>query len=163
MLFFFYPLPRGNISILRKSYNLKSLSLRSADFASILHRFCIDLASILHRFCIDIASILHRFCINFASILHQSLSYLDHSLQNGGKGAGGGARGNSSKNRNNGQPSQAAAAAADDVCRRFDLGKCPNTQGPCVTSAGVTLKHVCNYRLATGGRFLATHARHTNH
>jgi hypothetical protein len=130
MLFFFYPLPRGNISILRKSYNLKSLSLRSADFASILH---------------------------------QSLSYLDHSLQNGGKGAGGGARGNSSKSRNNGQPSQAAAAAADDVCRRFDLGKCPNTQGPCVTSAGVTLKHVCNYRLATGGRFLATHARHTNH
>ena len=130
MLFFFYPLPRGNISILRKSYNLKSLSLRSADFESILN---------------------------------QSLSYLDHSLQNGGKGAGGGARGNSSKSRNNGQPSQVAAAAADDVCRRFDLGKCPNTQGPCVTSAGVTLKHVCNYRLATGGRFLANHARHTNH
>jgi hypothetical protein len=96
-------------------------------------------------------------------ILHQSLSYLDHSLQNGGKGAGGGARGNSSKSRNNGQPSQAAAAAADNVCRCFDLGKCPNTQGPCVTSAGVTLKHVCNYRLATGGRFLTTHARHTNH
>jgi len=62
-----------------------------------------------------------------------------------------------------GQPSQAAAAAADDVCRRYNLGKCPNTQGPCVTSAGVTLKHVCNYRLATGGRCLANHARHSNH
>jgi hypothetical protein len=133
------------------------------NFALILHRFCINFASILHRSCIVFASIPHRFRIDFASILHQSLPHLDYSLQNGGKGASGGARGNSSKNRNNGQPSQAAAAAADDVCRRFNLGKCPNRQGPCVTSAGVTLKHVCNYRLATGGRCLANHARHTNH
>jgi hypothetical protein len=35
------------------------------------------------------------------------------------------------------------------------LTKKPNTQGPMPTTAGITLKHMCNYRLATGGRCLA--------
>jgi len=36
----------------------------------------------------------------------------------------------------------------------FNLGKCLNVNEPCITSAGVTLKHVCNYRLHNGVRNL---------
>jgi len=79
------------------------------------------------------------------------------------RGASGGARGGASRGRPSGRPSQATAAAADDVCRRFNIGRCPNTNGPCVTSAGITLRHVCNFRLPTGGRCLANHPRHANH
>jgi hypothetical protein len=61
-----------------------------------------------------------------------------------------------------GQPSQ-MAKSADDVCRRFNVGKCPNTSGPCTTSTGVTLRHLCNFNLPSGGRCLQAHQRINNH
>jgi hypothetical protein len=60
----------------------------------------------------------------------------------------------------------AAAAAPDNICKRWNLNKCPNAaSGICRTSAGLVLRHVCNFFKTDGSgtRCEAAHMRVTNH
>ena len=62
--------------------------------------------------------------------------------------------------------SAAAAAAPDNICKRWNLNKCPNAaSGICRTSAGLVLRHVCNFFKTDGSgtRCEAAHMRVTNH
>jgi hypothetical protein len=59
-----------------------------------------------------------------------------------------------------------SAAAQDNICKRWNLNKCPNAaSGICRTSAGLVLRHVCNFFKTDGSgtRCEAAHMRVTNH
>ena len=51
----------------------------------------------------------------------------------------------------------------DDVCRRFNVGNCPNGNGPCHQANGGRLRHVCNFRTGPSAWCLQNHPRHLNH
>ncbi len=53
--------------------------------------------------------------------------------------------------------------SGNDICRRYNLNKCPNMSGPCVTASGSTLRHTCNFRLANGQVCPQRHQRSLNH
>lgn len=60
-------------------------------------------------------------------------------------------------------PRPAATRPADDICKRWNLAKCPNAaSGVCRTSAGLVLRHVCNFIKTDGSRCCASHMR-VNH
>ncbi len=62
--------------------------------------------------------------------------------------------------------SAATAAPPDNICKRWNLNKCPNAaSGICRTSAGLVLRHVCNFFKTDGSgtRCEAAHMRVTNH
>ena len=64
------------------------------------------------------------------------------------------------------QPSSQQArqpSPMDEVCRRFNLGICPNGNGPCHTTSGTRLKHICNFHTWPGAWCLQNHPCHTNH
>jgi hypothetical protein len=53
-----------------------------------------------------------------------------------------------------------AAGAADNICKRFNFNKCPNqATGVCRTSAGLVLRHVCNFLKPDNTRCEAAHMR----
>jgi len=50
------------------------------------------------------------------------------------------------------------------LCRRFNMGACPNQAAACKTMAGQQLRHFCNFRdPATGATCSAAHPRTGNH
>ena len=60
------------------------------------------------------------------------------------------------------RPSTARPVAhvADNICKRWNLNRCPNAAtGVCRTSAGMVLRHVCNYYKPDGSRCEAARMR----
>jgi hypothetical protein len=56
----------------------------------------------------------------------------------------------------------AAAAAPNNICKRWNLNKCPNAASDiCCTSAGLVLRHICNFYKTDGleTRCKAAHMR----
>jgi hypothetical protein len=96
------------------------------------------------------------------------------STSHGGSGGGGANSGQGQPARKkNGQPQMAQpkrpapakakparAAIEDNICKRYNVNKCPNqATGICRTAAGMVLKHVCNYIKNDGSRCEAAHIR----
>ena len=99
------------------------------------------------------------------------------STSGGGSGSGRGSKKNSQQPQpkkkqfqgfpSGGQPprpkpstARPVAHAADNICKRWNQGRCPNAaSGVCRTSAGLVLRHVCNYYKPDGSRCEAAHMR----
>jgi hypothetical protein len=105
---------------------------------------------------------------------------LSNGGNNGGNSGGNNGGSSNSQRQNNGsggrgrQPASgshgtgnssggSSGNSGNDICRRYNLNKCPNTSGPCITAAGSTLRHTCNFRLANGQVCPQRHQRSLNH
>ena len=57
-----------------------------------------------------------------------------------------------------------AAARATDICMRYNFQRCPNqATGICRTSAGLVLRHCCNFEKPDGSRCEGAHTRQSVH
>jgi hypothetical protein len=60
-------------------------------------------------------------------------------------------------------PQHSPNPGADQICRRFNAGICPNHFTACRTAAGVKLLHICDVTNALGQPCAKFHARAQHH
>lgn len=69
------------------------------------------------------------------------------------------AQSNSHSGNNKQQAKQKAKKPQSDICKRWNLGICPNTDGNCTIKNGTKLRHVCNHEFPNGTVCMRNHRR----